>query len=261
MIHELPPVPPLVPISDLGSPPKPGGKWVSLWNASLDLRGSSLLDRRHRSDAAGVTLTQSGKEWVEWLVWKFAEDCPDGVRRSNPRDPEFNSKVLWWWIRAQAVARGSGNAAATEDRSVESGSSVTPATRDVRSASRSERPEADTEPEPRSGQGSSGPTEAPHEAEPSTEGSEVNVLQAFAHILHRLNRPAVPVLEEGRWISRDAAIHMLSSSALVRMRLPERHVWDLAESISRPLLRHFEGEYPEGVRNGEYRENPVGMVD
>ena len=255
VIHELPPVPPLVPISDLGSPPNPGRKWVSLWNASLDLRGSSLLDRRHRSDAAGITLTQSGKEWVEWLVWKFAEDCPDGVRGSNTADPEFNSKVLWWWIRAQAVARGSGNAAAREDQSVESGSSVTPGTRDARSASRSELPEDDTEPEPRSGQGSSGPTEAPQEAEPSTEGSEVNLLQAFAHILHRLNRPAAPVMKEGRSISRDAAIRMLSSSALVRMRLPEQHVSDLAESISRTLLRHFEGEYPEGVRNGEYREN------
>jgi len=83
----------------------------------------------------------------------------------------------------------------------------------------------------------------------------VNLLQAFAHILHRLNRPAAPVMKEGRSISRDAAIRMLSSSALVRMRLPEQHVSDLAESISRTLLRHFEGEYPEGVRNGEYREN------
>ena len=255
VIHELPPVPPLVPISDLGSAPRPGRKWVSLWNASLDLRGSSLLDQRHRSDAAGVTLTQAGKEWVEWLVWKFAEDCPDAVRGSNTPDPEFNSKVLWWWIRAQAVARGSGNAAASKDQPVESGSSVTPAKRDARSGSTIEHPKDDTEPRPRSEQGSSVPTEALQEAEPSNGGSEVNVLKAFAHILHRLNRPAVPAMEEGRWISRDAAISMLSSSALVRMRLPERYVWDLEESISRTLLRHFGGEYPEGVRNGEYREN------
>ena len=245
VIHELPPVPPLVSISDLGSPPRPGRKWVSLWNASLDLRESSLLDERHRSDAAGIMLTHAGKEWVEWLVWKFAEDCPDAVRGSNTADPEFNSKVLWWWIRAQAVARGSGNVAASDGRTVD----------DARSGSGIEHSGDDAEPEPRSNQESGGVTKGLQEAEPKDKGGEVNVLQAFAHILHRLNRPAAPVMEEGRWISRDAAIRMLSSSALVRMRLPERHVSDLAESISRTLLRHFEGEYPEGVRNGEYREN------
>lgn len=245
VIHELPPVPPLVPISDLGSPPRPGRKWVSLWNASLDLRESSLLDERHRSDAAGIMLTHAGKEWVEWLVWKFAEDCPDAVRGSNTPDPEFNSKVLWWWIRAQAVARGSGNVAASDGRTVD----------DARSGSGIEHSGDDVEPGPRANQESGSVTKGLREAEPKDKGGEVNVLQAFAHILHRLNRPAVPVMEEGRWISRAAAIRMLSSSALVQMRLPERHVSDLAESISRTLLRHFEGEYPEGVQNGEYREN------
>ncbi|MDE2718430.1 MAG: hypothetical protein OXI33_15655 [Chloroflexota bacterium] len=83
----------------------------------------------------------------------------------------------------------------------------------------------------------------------------MNVLQAFAHILHRLNQPAVPVMEEGRWISRNAAVRMFSPSALVHLRLPERHVWDLAESIGRTLLGRFEGEYPEGVRNSEYRKD------
>ena len=244
VVHELPPVPPLVPTSDLGSPPEPGRKWVSLWNASLDLRGSSLLDQRHRSDAAGITLTQAGKEWVEWLVWKFAEDCPDAVRGSKTPDPEFNSKVLWWWIRAQAAARGSGKAVVHNDQTVESRASVA-----------SEHPDQDTEPEPRSDQASGSVAEGLREAESTNTSSEVNMLQGFAHILARLNRPAVPAMEEGRWISREAAISMLASSALVRMRLPEHHVSDLAESIGRTLLRHFESQYPESVRNDEYREN------
>ena len=101
----LPPVAPLVPITELGDPPEPGNQWTSLGNAGLDIRESSLLDSRHRSDTAGVVLTKAGKEWVEWLVYKFAEDCPTAVRGSDTRGPEFNRKILWWWIRAQAARR------------------------------------------------------------------------------------------------------------------------------------------------------------
>ena len=98
---QLPPVAPLSPVAELRRLPKPGNKWVSLWDAGLDIRQSSLLDSRHRSDPEGVSLTNAGKERVEWLLYRFAEDCPHGVRQTDD-GPEFNSKVLWWWIRAQA---------------------------------------------------------------------------------------------------------------------------------------------------------------
>ena len=74
-----------------------------------------------------------------------------------------------------------------------------------------------------------------------------------------LNRQPIPSLPEaGRWVSKDAALQTLKSSSLVRLRLPpfggvHPAYLRLSDELCRHLIRNFEQEYPEGVRNGEYR--------
>ena len=71
------------------------------------------------------------------------------------------------------------------------------------------------------------------------------------------------------WIPRSAALAMLGRSSLVRLRVPAdvtvldalaRHLGDTyktpgevrAEELKRKLLRDFETQHPNGIRDGEY---------
>ena len=105
----------------------------------------------------------------------------------------------------------------------------------------------------------SSPGPPPSDRDTDSSGSASNVsLMSFFRALRLLNRGPVPSLPgPEEWVGRNVALRTLENSSLVQLKLPPsssgHYSISLIDELSRHLLLSFEQEYPEGVRNGEYR--------